>query len=166
MILAMDENRVIGKDNKLPWHLPAELAYFKRVTMGHPIIMGRKTHESIGRPLPGRVNIVMTRDQEYEAEGVVIVHSVEETMSLLPGIMQTSQSAEAFVIGGAEVIRLFWPFADKLYITKIHYAFEGDTFFPEISEAEWKLVVKEKGITDEKNPYQYDYLIYERVYAP
>ncbi|QPA32466.1 dihydrofolate reductase [Thermaerobacillus caldiproteolyticus] len=157
LIVAMDNSRVIGKDNKLPWHLPADLAYFKKVTMGHPIVMGRKTFESIGRPLPGRENIIVTRNRSFQPEGCTVIHSVE-------GIKQIAakRSDEVFVIGGAELFAAILPLADRLYITKIEANFPGDTFFPVFNEAEWRLISCEKGQKDEKNPYDYFFLVYER----
>jgi dihydrofolate reductase len=156
-ILAMDENRVIGKNNQLPWHLPGDLKFFKRVTMGHPIAMGRKTHESIGRVLPGRENIIITRQADFQSEGCTVLHSVEEFISYCQ-----NQDDEIFVIGGAEIFKATFAFADRLYITLIHEEFEGDTFFPEYPEQEWELVSCENGIRDEKNPYDYEFRIYQR----
>ncbi|WP_047152108.1 dihydrofolate reductase [Aneurinibacillus tyrosinisolvens] len=155
IVVAMDQNRVIGKDNRLPWHLPADLAYFKAVTIGHVIVMGRKTYEAIGKPLPGRENVVLTRDQAYEAEGCIIVHSVGEALSAFDG-------KQIDVIGGAQIIAQFLPYTDTIYLTLIEESFEGDTFFPEISEEEWKLVSRKAGIKDEKNPYTYYFLVYKR----
>lgn len=157
-ILAMDENRVIGKNNQLPWHLPEDLKFFKRVTMGHPIAMGRKTHESIGRALPGRENIIITRQKDFRSEGCIVFHSMEEFISYCQ-----NQEDEIFVIGGAEIFKATFVFADRLYITLIHEEFDGDTFFPEYPEQEWELVSCEKGIRDEKNPYEYEFRIYQRV---
>lgn len=157
LLVAMDQKRTIGKNNDLPWHLPADLAYFKRVTMGHPIVMGRKTHESIGRALPGRPNIIITRDKNYSAQGCRVIHSIEE----IKGIEEKMED-EIFVIGGAQIFKETVQFADLLYITLIEKTFEGDTFFPEINKAEWELVLKEKGIKDERNPYDYFFLIYKR----
>ncbi len=117
-IVAMDKNRVIGKDNELPWHLPADLKFFKKLPMGHPIVMGRKTHESIGKPLPGRENIIVTRNQEYKAEGCIIIHSVDELIKFAAG-----ENEEIFVIGGAELFKTVFPFADRLYITEIDHQF-------------------------------------------
>jgi dihydrofolate reductase len=154
-IVAMDKNRTIGKDNQLPWHLPADLKFFKRVTMGHPIIMGRKTYESIGKPLPGRENIVVTRNQEYMLEGCTVIHSVEALIKFAE-----EKKEEVFVIGGAELFKATFSNADRLYITMIEH--EGDTFFPEFKESDWKLVSQEKGPKDEKNPYDYSFNIYER----
>lgn len=157
-IWAMDKHRVIGKNNQLPWHLPEDLKFFKRVTMGHPIIMGRKTFESIGRPLPGRKNIIVTRNREYTNENCEVMYDVE---SLLAFCRQNSDE-EYFVIGGAEIFQQLFPYVDRLYITKIDEAFEGDTYFPAIDLDDWQLSSQEKGIKDEKNPYDYEFLIYEK----
>jgi dihydrofolate reductase len=153
-VVAMDENRAIGKDNDLPWYLPNDLKYFKKVTMGKPIVMGRKTYESIGKPLPGRENIVLTRDGNYKAEGITVVHSVDEVLQ---------KEEEICVIGGSEVFKLFLPVADRLYITEIHETFEADTYFPELNENEWKEVSREPGIIDEKNKYTHDFVVYEKI---
>ncbi|WP_449536640.1 dihydrofolate reductase [Ferdinandcohnia sp. Marseille-Q9671] len=158
LLLAMDKNQLIGKDNDLPWRLPADLAYFKRVTMGHPIIMGRKTYDSIGRPLPGRENIIVTRDKTYHAEGCKVIHSIEEIVTLSENTEQ-----ELFVIGGAEIFKEILPYSDRLYITEIEEEFEGDTYFPAFDKADWKVISKEKGIKDEKNQYDYTFLVYEKV---
>lgn len=157
LLVAMDKNRVIGKDNGLPWHLPADLAYFKKVTMGHHIIMGRKTFESIGRPLPGRTTVIVTRNKDYKVEGCHVIHSIDDVKK-----MGEEMDEELFVIGGAEIFKEVLSFADRLYITKIDEVFEGDTFFPEINDAEWKEVFVEKGVTDEKNPYTYYFHQYEK----
>lgn len=156
-IWAMDMNRAIGFQNKLPWHLPEDLKFFKRVTMGHPVIMGRKTHESIGRLLPGRENIVLTRDPNFQSDGIKVMHSVEEIFHY-----SRETNEELFVIGGAEIFNELFPVADKLYLTMIHEEFQGDTYFPQFPIDDWKLVSSEKGITDEKNPYDFEFLIYER----
>ena len=133
LIVAHDPDRVIGKDNELPWHLPEDLAYFKKMTMGKAMVMGRKTYESIGRPLPGRLSIVVTRDPDYTAEGVVVVNDLDE------GIEKAKEYApEVMIIGGAEIFNLVLDIADRLYITLIQSEFEGDTFFPEY-EDEWVL---------------------------
>ncbi|MFE5323482.1 dihydrofolate reductase [Paenibacillus sp. NPDC056579] len=158
-IVAMDERRGIGVNNKLPWHLPADLAFFKRVTTGHTILMGRKTYESIGRPLPKRRNVVMTRDRGFAAEGCEMVHSVEEALERYGS---EAESGELFVIGGAEVFRMFMPHADKLYITEIAHTFEADTFLDPVDASEWRVLSREKGPRDEKNPYDYEFVIYER----
>ena len=156
-IVAMDKNRVIGKNNQLPWRLPEDLKFFKRVTMGHPIAMGRKTHESIGRVLPGRENIVITRQKEYRREDCTVVYSVEDFVQY-----SKKQSDEIFVIGGAEIFNETFAYADRLYITLIHEEFAGDTYFPEFDVSNWELVSCEKGVKDNKNPYDYEFRIYNR----
>ncbi|MGG3800969.1 dihydrofolate reductase [Metabacillus fastidiosus] len=156
-IVGMDRNRVIGIDNKLPWHLPADLAFFKRTTMGNPIIMGRKTFESIGKALPGRENVILTRDETYEKEGCTIIHSVDDVEKFAE---QTEK--EVFIIGGTEIFKQTFVIADRLYITFIDEEFTGDTFFPEFHNDEWELVSEEKGIKDEKNPYDYYFRVYDR----
>ncbi|QCJ43185.1 dihydrofolate reductase [Bacillus sp. S3] len=156
-IVAMDENRAIGKNNQLPWHLPEDLKFFKRVTMGHPIAMGRKTHESIGRVLPGRENIIITRQSGYTCEGCTVFNSVDEFVKYC-----RKQDDEIFVIGGAEIFNETFPFVDRLYITFIYETFDGDTFFPEFTLDDWELSSSEKGIRDEKNPYNYEFKLYER----
>jgi dihydrofolate reductase len=156
-IVAMDSKSAIGKHNELPWHLPADLAFFKKVTMGNPIVMGRKTHESIGKALPGRENIVLTRDKGYESKDCIIIHSPKEITDI-----ENRLEEEIFVIGGAEIFREMFPFADRLYITTIEGDFGGDTFFPAFNQEEWVLVRKEKGPRDDKNPYDYYFMIYER----
>ncbi|ESU30233.1 hypothetical protein G3A_23025 [Bacillus sp. 17376] len=158
LIWAMDENRVIGYHNQLPWRLPEDLKFFKRVTMGHPIAMGRKTYESIGKPLPGRENIVITRDENYGPEGCTVIHSIEEMLAYAI----ENKSEEIFVIGGAEIFKEVLHHADKLYLTMIHHQFEGDTFFPVFDIDKWELESREIGLTDEKNPYDYEFLIYKR----
>lgn len=156
-IWAMDENRVIGKNNQLPWHLPEDLKFFKKVTIGHPVAMGRKTHESIGRLLPGRENIIITRNKEFICDGCTVIYSIDEFISYCQG-----KEEEVFVIGGAEIFKELIPVVDRLYVTKIYDHFDGDTYFPEFSLEDFKLVLQEKGIRDEKNPYDYEFLIYHR----
>jgi dihydrofolate reductase len=156
-IVAMDDNRVIGKNNQLPWRLPEDLKFFKKVTMGHPVAMGRKTHESIGRLLPGRENIIITRNREYDPEDCSVFHSIEEFVENC-----RSRDEEVFVIGGAEIFKETFPHADRLYLTHIHEEFAGDTFFPEFDFKEWELTSSEKGIKDEKNPFDYEFCIYDR----
>lgn len=157
IIVAMGRDRTIGKNNDLPWRLPNDLKYFRQVTMGHPIIMGRKTYDSIGKPLPGRINIVLTRDKQFVADGCVVTHDVEETMRAV------HDADEAFVIGGAEIIRLFMNDADRLYLTYIDEDFHGDVRLPQMAEEDWRLVSATPGETDERNPYRYEFRVYERV---
>ncbi|WP_175987441.1 DfrD/DfrG/DfrK family trimethoprim-resistant dihydrofolate reductase [Bacillus sp. Marseille-Q1617] len=156
LIAAMDENRVIGKDNDIPWRIPKDWEYVKEVTQGHPIILGRKNLESIGRALPNRRNIVLTRDENYTFQGCEMAHSADEVFELC------KHEKEMFIFGGEQIYELFLPYVEKMYITKIHHAFEGDTFFPEIDYSEWNEVSVKKGITDEKNPYIYYFHVYER----
>lgn len=157
LVVAMDENRVIGADNGLPWRLPADLRHFKQVTMGHPIVMGRRTWESIGRPLPGRTNIVVTRRADFEAPGAVVVDSLEAA------IASAGDTDELMIIGGAEIFEQALNEANRIYLTEIHAAFEGDTYFPETSEDQWACVSREDFDKDDKNPYDYSFLVLERI---
>jgi len=156
LIAAMDRNRLIGSDNELPWHLPADFAYFKAVTMGKPILMGRKTFESIGRPLPGRTNIVMTRDSALQIEGVVCVTDMDQAVE------QAGDAEELMVIGGSTIYEMLLPQADRLYITYVDGDFEGDTWFPVFSEADWLKVESSSHPADEKNDYSCEFVTYER----
>lgn len=156
-IVAMDRQRLIGKNKSLPWHLPADLQYFKRITTGHAVIMGRKTYESIGKPLPNRKNLVITRQKDLHLEGCITFSSVADLLAAV------GQEEEAFVIGGAEVFQQFFPVAERMYITFIDDTFQGDTYFPAYDEEEWRLVRCVEGIKDEKNPYDYRFTIWERV---
>ncbi|MDP5274309.1 dihydrofolate reductase [Chengkuizengella axinellae] len=157
IIFAMDQNRLIGKENKLPWRLPADMAYFKKTTMHHPIVMGRKTFESFGsKPLPKRKNIIITQNKDFKAEDCVVVHTIE-------GAINECNDEENFVIGGTEIYKLLLPYVNKLYVTEIDHDFgQGDTYFPEINESIWKQTSKVQGVTDEKNPYIYYFITYER----
>lgn len=158
IIVAVAKNNVIGKDNKLIWHLPEDLKRFKRLTTGHTIIMGRKTFESLGRVLPNRKHVVLCNDAELsiEDENVKVLDDISKLDKY-----ETSED-ENFIIGGASIYKLLLPKANKLYITKINQEFEGDVFFPEIDENEWQVVEREKGVKDEKNPYDYEYVTYVR----
>jgi len=156
LIFAIGKNNAIGYNNKLPWYLPADFAYFKRVTMGRPVIMGRKTFESIGKPLPGRINIVITRSTSFSRDGCIVVDSVDKAI-------EYTKDKETFIIGGLEIYRSFLPLADKLYITEIDEDFEADTFFPEIDYSRWKLVESRPGVKDEKNLFDYKFLVYEAI---
>lgn len=156
-IFAMDRNRLIGKDNDLPWHLPRDLKYFKDVTSGHTVIMGRKTFESIGKPLPNRRNVVVTTNGELDLPGARNAHSADEAVRFAK-----ESGEECFVIGGSTLYTELLPYADKLYMTKIDEAFEGDRYFPEFSEDEWEIVSRQKGVKDEENPYNYEFLVYQR----
>ncbi len=156
MIWAMGKDNALGCRNRMPWYLPADFAYFKKVTIGKPVIMGRKTFESIGKPLPGRVNVVITRSADFKPEGCITVDTIEKAKAY-------AEDKEAFIIGGAEIYKAFLPIADKLYITEINQTFEADSFFPEIDYSQWKLVSREQGPRDVKNPFDYEFLVYERL---
>jgi dihydrofolate reductase len=162
MIWAMSRNRTIGRNNALPWHLPEDMKYFKRVTMGKPIIMGRKTWESIGRPLPGRSNIVITRDPSYTAEGVKIVRTLEEAISLAESIALIDGAEEAVVIGGAQIYALALPLADRLYMTQVHAEVEGDAFFPQFDLTQWNELGREDFSAAGPNPYDYSFVVLDR----
>jgi dihydrofolate reductase len=157
IIAAMSVNRVIGSNNDLPWRLPADLKRFKSLTLGHPLIMGRKTLESIGQPLPGRTTVVITHQVGYAPAGVLVAHSIEQALEIAAG------DDEVFVAGGGQIYQQLLPRADRLYLTSIHEEFEGDTNFPEFEESDWKLISEEDYAPDEKNPYPYTFLIYERL---
>lgn len=158
-IVAMDENRVIGLDNKMPWHLPADLKHFKTVTAGHPVLMGRKTFHSIGKPLPNRTNIILTRDPQFSAQDCLVVSQIEVALSMANELDQN----EVFVIGGAEVYRQLLPRVQRLYLTIVHHQFHGDTFFPEWKAEEWREISREKHAADDNNRYDYTFLILERL---
>lgn len=143
ILVAMAENRVIGHNNTLPWHLPEDLKRFKALTMGCPIIMGRKTYESIGRPLPGRTNIVITRQNDYPSDGLVIAHSIESAIKVAEQYCGIDRQ-EIFIIGGEELFRQTLHLCHKLYLTEIQKTFEGDTFFPEFDLAEWDELAREE----------------------
>ncbi|CAH7140349.1 dihydrofolate reductase [Vibrio chagasii] len=155
MIAAMANNRVIGKDNQMPWHLPADFAWFKRSTMGKPVVMGRKTYDSIGRPLPGRLNIVISRDMNLEIEGVTTVTSIEKALDLV------SDVEEVMIIGGGSIYESCLPEADKLYLTYIDFDVDGDTQFPDLGEG-WKQSFSETYQADEKNKHNMEFVILER----
>ncbi|MDA1208856.1 MAG: type 3 dihydrofolate reductase [bacterium] len=156
LIVAASENNVIGRDNALPWDLPDDLKYFKEKTKGHPIIMGRKNFESIGRVLPGRQNIIVTRQEDWSHEGCTVVHSVGDAI----GAADTSD--ETFVIGGGEIYNLALPMAERIYLTRVHARVEGDILFPELDGANWKLVSEKKHEKDEKNEHAFTCEIWER----
>lgn len=158
IIVAVAKNNVIGKDNKLIWHLPEDLKRFKRLTSNHTIIMGRRTFESLGRVLPNRKHVILCNDAKMNID--------DENVEILDDISKLKKYIESddenFVIGGATIYRLLMPFANKMYITHINQEFDGDVYFPEISEKEWKIIDRETGLKDEKNPFDYEYVTYER----
>lgn len=155
-VVAVSQNDVIGREGKLPWNLPSEMAYFKQLTMGRPVIMGRKTHESIGRSLPGRKNIVISRDNDYAAEGCEVVHSLDEALAA------AADAHEVFIIGGSSIYNLAMPKLDKIYLTRVEATIEGDKFF-RFDQKNWKKVNSEHHPTDEKNNYAFDLQVWERL---
>lgn len=162
MIVAMAENRVIGRNNQLPWYLPGDLKYFKMTTMGKPLIMGRKTYESIGKPLPGRANIVVTGNRNYAAEGVRVVHSVDEAIQLASSIAIVDGAKEVMVIGGAELYKELLPRTQRLYLTKIHASVDGDACFPSLNWGLWQELNREDFVAEGPNPYDYSFIVYQR----
>lgn len=157
-IVATAKNGVIGKDNNIPWYLSADLKYFKRTTLNHHIIMGRKSFQSIGRPLPKRTNVVVTRDPFFVASNCLIARSIEEALNLA----YDNNETEAFIIGGGQIYAQSMPLWDKLYLTEVDLEVEGDVFFPKINPEEWRLVSVDPHQTDEKNEYDYTFKIFER----
>jgi dihydrofolate reductase len=162
LIVAMARNRVIGRNNKMPWHLPEDLKYFKRVTMGKPVIMGRNTFESIGKALPGRTNIVISRNPAYEAEGISVVSSVEEALDLAESLMDLDHGGEVLIIGGAQIYAQTLPLAQRLYLTEVHADVEGDASFPAIDTNAWRLVEREDHPAAGANPWSYSFLVLDR----
>lgn len=159
IIVAKAKNNIIGKENKLIWHLPEDLNHFKEITTGHTIIMGRKTFESLGRVLPNRKHIIFSQNPDFKVkdENVQVVHSLLEIQELIEG------KEEAFVIGGAMIYNFLMPYVTKMYVTEIEQEFEGDAFFPKINTQIWKETSREKGIKDEKNHLDYEFVTYERM---
>ncbi len=158
IIVAYNQKNVIGKDNDMPWSLPADLAYFKKTTMGCPIIMGRKTRESLGRPLPGRLNIAITRDTSYQATGTEVVHSLEEALQQAKAVHDT-----VFILGGGEIYRqaLASNLVDRVYATEIHANMDGDTFFPVLDKTYWREVSRSP--QEPQNDLAFDFVVYERL---
>ena len=153
MIAAMANNRIIGQDNQMPWHLPADLQHFKQVTMAKPVIMGRKTFESIGRPLPGRQNIIISHNADYKAEGIEVVTSPDAALALV------KEADEVMIIGGGNIYQQFLPHAERLYLTFIDLDVEGDTQFPDYeSVANWTVVEQEEKLPDNNNPHPYTFV--------
>lgn len=162
IIVAVAQNNVIGKDNDLIWHLPADMKFFKEKTNGHCIITGRKNYESIPekfRPLPNRTNIVITRQANYQAPGAIVVDSIEKAIEEA----KATNDPEIFIIGGAEIYKQCLRYANRIYLTQIHHSFEGDAFFPELNSNEWKETQRIKGPLDEKNIHPHDYIIFEKL---
>jgi len=159
LIVAMDNNRLIGANNALPWHLPADLAFFRRVTMGKPVLMGRKTHQSIGRPLPGRRNIVISRNPDFHAEGCELAPGLDEALRL------AADADEVMLIGGASLYQQAMPRVEQMYITRIHHQFSGDAWFPEFDEGQWRIEFREDFEAGHKQEYDFSFIKYVREFA-
>ncbi len=157
LIVAMSKNRVIGINNVLPWHLPADLKHFKALTMGHHIVMGRKTYDSIGKPLPGRTSVVVTRNRKLKIGGCIVVHALEQALAVC------AADDEIFVVGGAELYALALPIADKLYITEIQKDVRGDAYFPVINHDEWREISREMHSQQEPLPLEYHFTTWLRI---
>ena len=160
IIVAASENNAIGKDNQLLWHLPDDLKHFKRTTRGHHVIAGRRTFESQGKPLPERTNIIITRNSNYRAEGCFVVNSLEKALDL------AKDDDEPFIIGGEQIYRMALPKVHRIYLTRVHAEFEGDTFFPDLDWDEWKEVSRKYHEKDEKHAYPFSILVLERKKQP
>jgi dihydrofolate reductase len=160
LIAALAENGVIGRDQRLPWHLPADLRRFKQLTMNKPILMGRSTWESLPRLLPGRIHIVITENRAYRADGCILAESPEAA------IAAAGDAPEIMVVGGAAIYRLMLPIARRMYLTLVHAEPEGDTFFPEWDPGQWRETSREDFPPDERHPYPYSFLVLEREFAP
>jgi len=157
-IAAMARNRVIGRDNRLPWHMPDDLAYFFRITEGHHIIMGRKNYEANGRALAGRVNIVITRNMHYKAPGCIVVHSIPEALAYA----EKHREQEAFIVGGGTIYAATLDMTGRIYLTIIDTEVEGDTYYPELNKDQWQIVSEDFHSANEQNPYDHTFIIYER----
>lgn len=157
LIAAVDEANGLGKNNQLLCHLPADLLYFKSLTIGKPVIMGRKTFESIGKALPNRLNIVLTRKQESENSSVITVNTLEKALTI------TATNPEIMIIGGAQIYEQALSIANRVYLTRIHHLFDADVFFPQLADSEWQLVSKEDRKKDEKNQFDLSFCIYESI---
>lgn len=163
LIVAMARNHVIGKNNTMPWHLPEDLRYFKRVTLGKPVIMGRNTYESIGKPLVQRPNIIISRNAGYKVEGATVVHSLDAALALGAGLQRDAgPDSELMIIGGAQIYTQALPFAQRLYLTEVHAELEGDAFFPHFDRSQWQEVAREEHPACARNPYAYDFLVLDR----
>lgn len=160
-IVAADKNGCIGKDKTIPWYLPADLKYFKKTTMGHHLIMGRVCFEDIGKPLPGRTTIIVTRNKKYKARGCKIAHSIEQALE----IAQKAGDKEPMICGGGQIYLLALPFIEKVYLTRVNLKVKnGDVFFPKLDKSGWKTTSKKSGKTDKKNEYEHTYYVYERKF--
>jgi dihydrofolate reductase len=162
LIAAFAQNRVVGINNTLPWHLPEDLKYFKRTTSGKAIIMGRKTYESIGRPLPNRTNIVVSRNPDFTAEGIVTVTTLEAAIKHAESVNLINGIDEVMIIGGAAIYEASLPMADRLYLTHVHAEVKGDAYFPEVDFSDWNEVGREDFSKDNSNPFDYSFSVYDK----
>jgi dihydrofolate reductase len=164
IVVAMTPTRLIGRDGKLPWHLPRDLKHFRRLTWGKPIVMGRRTHESVGRPLPGRTNIILTRQERYSADGCLVAHAADEAIRLAAA----TGAVETMILGGSEVYREFLPRCQTIYLTLVEGSFEGDTFFPgdPLESAEWEQVSEDHWPEDERNAAEARFIVLNRKSDP
>jgi dihydrofolate reductase len=162
LIVAASENNVIGRNNELPWYLPGDLQYFKAMTLGKPVIMGRKTFESIGKPLPGRDNIVISRQADYSTQGIKVVASLEDAIALGQSINLINGADEIMVIGGAQIYQQALAIADRVYLTRVHRKVEGDAYFPALNAQDWSEVAREDVAAEEPNPFDFSYLVLDR----
>lgn len=161
LVAAVAKNLVIGKDNDLPWRLPDDMKFFMDTTKGHYVILGRKNYESLPkkfRPLPDRTNVVITRQENYEAQGALIVHSIEEALN----IAALNRESEAMVIGGADIYTLALPLADRLYITEVNAVVDGDVYFPKFDKSKWKEISRVHHPADDRHPHSFDFVVYEK----
>jgi len=157
-IVAASKNWVIGKDNEIPWYIPNDLRYFRRMTLGHHVVMGRKNYESIGKPLPKRTNLIVTRDENYDAPGCHVVHSIDEAIKFA----KDNNEEELFICGGGEIYNQTLAMTDKLYFTEIEAVVDGDVYFPKIELHDWSLISTERNQADDRHEYGYNFMIYER----
>lgn len=162
ILVAMARNRVIGRNNQLPWHLPADLKHFKLLTMGKPIVMGRKTYESIGRPLPGRTNIIITHQTNYQAPGAIVVNSVAQALQVCKDTNTITINNESFIIGGEKLFQQTLEICQRMYITEIQKDFEGDTFFPEFDPDDWEETQRDRHIAENDANLEYHFVILDR----
>ena len=160
IIAAIASNGVIGRAGGLPWHMPTDLKRFKRLTIGHHLLVGRKTWDEVGKPLPGRIMVVITRDRRFRIDGAIVTHSLEDALHV------ARDDDEVFIAGGGEIYRQALPLARRMYLTLIHAEVDGDTEFPDFDEGDWRMVEREDHHADEKNEYPFSFVVYERVRSP